>query len=821
VLLLRLELPSPAVLVLVALSDTQASSGLVKAHGPHSSALGLDIIASPTLGAQAQGTVLAALCTPSDMQATVSRVLDAARVHLIQAEQLAYSLRPRLSAPVSPDRLSDSGVFCDESKDSASGSTAEPSEAGDEPLATGARSPADELPSPTLTGPGPLDASRGLALCTWEALSHQRPYLSMVLDALAALEERAPGATTALLLDDGWACTSSSGFGRGRLDAACLDPALLDAPAPEDPDALASYISAVHERFPAVRDFGVWLTLIGYWDGVSAEEYGPLQRATLQGPDGPCEALLPAIESLDAFWDKTLGGLAEAGVTFVKLDAQGELASMRLEGSSSFGSEEALYVRAAQRAFDTAASRHLGPNAVIHCMAMGKGQPASLRALAPASTGQWRSTDDIVPGHTDAARWLLVHAARIVMLFDGSHQPDADMLCTSNVGALEAQAQARFRAVYSGARIFTSDRASAEREAADALQSLLAPTRSKSGIIAATRPLQAQDAARLLPGSMWEDVTSNADGAALVVAQPRQLAEQVAVSSIAAFNVRAGDASTVGTLRTCDIADALAGSSAHDVAVCDASCEDFAVVTQAELAAQSDRLGCAPVLPIRLAVGESRSWSVAPLLALGDDVQAACLGLKDKYLPLAALRSLRTSSVQAKPQTLSLVHSAPTFQGLSPSAILLAVMLILTNTLHAISSHFMLLAPLRRILLLVQTQLARRASVVPAQLRDSHVVVDRQERSLALRSAPPTQSAKRQELVALVDRAGTLVFFLSRAATPRITIDDVPVSLSHITTRAVAAGLVVELDMLAACAAPEVASQSRADCCWEVRLSLE
>ncbi|PWN46112.1 hypothetical protein IE81DRAFT_83565 [Ceraceosorus guamensis] len=600
----------------------------------------------------------------------------------------------------------------------------------------------------------------GLMLCTWEALNHERPFLSSVLAALASLERRAPGACTSLLLDDGWADTirEDKPAGRGFMSAMTLDSELLDEESPEDPSPLASYISAVHASFPNVRDVGVWLTLVGYWNGLSvplAEVYGPPVRATLPGPDGLVSALLPALERLGDFWDDMLVGLVDAGVTFIKLDAQGELAGMRIEDEWLAGHETA-YNRAARAAFESAKQRWLpAPHtttSVIHSMAMGRAQPTGPAALGEMSAGQWRTTDDIVPGHEAAARWLLVHASRNIMLFEGSmHVPDADMLCTSahaSVSSCEAKAQAAFRALYSGARLTTSDpplRASGELEE-DALSPLLAPMRSPQGSVGPLRTLQAANHARLLPSNVFEDVTGDASGAALLMVQPNALTNKgdaTSFSTIGGWNARGPNARAVGHLSVSDVACALKSHPSQSrkftdvLVVCNDDAESFAHVSAQDLT----RASCGmikhlsrPVLAYNLAPGCCTSWRVVPLALLDEQTFVCTTGLANKYLGLGAVCTSCAAPQESSPEPPETSKSFPNLRGSSTSdvgdltdlpwsAVFAALAVMMLNTLVGLLSTHILLAPVALTLDLATMAMRQRAtySGVPAPLSRAYI----------------------------------------------------------------------------------------------------
>lgn len=226
---------------------------------------------------------------------------------------------------------------------------------------------------------GPLHPSNGLGLCTWEALGPgSPPLLSRVLSILSSLESRfGAGSVTALLIDDGWASVdrTSSENSRGSLLDWELDESLLDVEIPSEVDStsslLSKYIAIVKSHFPSIKHVGVWCTLAGYWDGISdsgrlASSFGPLEKFSMKNPFDHLSPIriwkLPKMNRLQSFWDEAFRTLKQAGVDFVKVDAQAEFESSSVPWE---------YREETSKEMEKAANDHFGTDSVLNCMSFG------------------------------------------------------------------------------------------------------------------------------------------------------------------------------------------------------------------------------------------------------------------------------------------------------------------------------------------------------------------------------------------------------------------------------------------------------------------
>lgn len=84
-------------------------------------------------------------------------------------------------------------------------------------------------------------------------------------------------------------------------------------------------------RYPSVKRVGVWLTLQGYWQGLTEDFDGDAARFDLvkyetQGFDKVTRTwFLPHPDKLEGFWTHYFKALKMAGADFVKLDNQASM----------------------------------------------------------------------------------------------------------------------------------------------------------------------------------------------------------------------------------------------------------------------------------------------------------------------------------------------------------------------------------------------------------------------------------------------------------------------------------------------------------------
>ncbi|KDN44679.1 glycoside hydrolase family 36 protein [Tilletiaria anomala UBC 951] len=498
----------------------------------------------------------------------------------------------------------------------------------------------------------PLDPSTGLGFCTWEALGPGvRPKLSLVLKALQQASERyGDAAITSVLIDDGWAEVSlEEGSSRGMLHSFDLAGDLLDVdvePESAASPALARYVRAIKSRFPFVQHVGVWATLAGYWDGLSAaspawERYGTLERLRdcsheLHGgrpllAQTQHEILVPAsADALARFWSDAFEHLVACGVEFVKIDNQAEWDFLRHQNGRSAAALGAQSWEGMMKAAD--AWLPTGRGGILHCMSLSPSFTNSLRVFtATDKSFTVRNTDDFFPHEHDAHRWHILHNAYNALLT--GHIPsirmDMDMFGASDA-SVWTQSHAALRA-FSTARLWISE--SIQQQPSHAADALLAPACNQPG--AAQRIVQASQPTRLISASVFDRLVHNPVGSALKMAVHHGSNRG---ATIGLWNIRHGHA--VDTLRICHIAEAL-GNSTQRVAIFSKASHALVVVpnSNAHQAMPDGTLSSEPILALRLEEGQSDCIFVAPLQPsdASASVQVACFGIIDKYVGLEAL----------------------------------------------------------------------------------------------------------------------------------------------------------------------------------------
>lgn len=304
-------------------------------------------------------------------------------------------------------------------------------------------------------------------------------------------------------------------------------------------------------------------------------------------------------------------------------------------------------------AMSAAAVDAFGADGIIHCMA---GSPriwgGSLGAAGATGHGTVRSTvrnsDDFFPDAPDSHRWhIALNALTTVLSSALRFEPDFDM----------AQAAHEFGAAHVALRAFSSAQVwSSDEPGADlgGWAPLLAMT--KCGM----RVLQAREGAfgTVLEGRVGDDVLGRPDGiriAALKVGLPVASAQG---AHIGVWNCLPADRLIKGRLPTIvdtkDVADSLrlvAGHEAKSFVLVDpdtlsATEVDSKIVDRAQ---NSPRILAKPLASVRVAEREANVLTVArvfdmPAAKSAKSVKIACLGLLDKTVGLAAIRSVKVVS---------------------------------------------------------------------------------------------------------------------------------------------------------------------------------
>ncbi|EPQ28720.1 uncharacterized protein PFL1_03524 [Pseudozyma flocculosa PF-1] len=509
-------------------------------------------------------------------------------------------------------------------------------------------------------GSRPLDPKTGLGFCTWEAMGTEdrRPFLSKVVTAIEDLEASfGAGCITSVLIDDGWqdvAYHSDDRSHRGSLKSGRMAAEMLDvdearaaAASGEDSTVLGLYVAHLRRRFPALQHVGCWMTLAGYWDGLEAggeiatQLQGGLAEVDVHDPfrEAQRKWLVPASDDAnDAFWSRTFAALRQAGIDFVKVDAQAEWDWIVPHKQ---GEMCGVSAKSAFEAMQAAALRYMGPGSIIHSMSGSSATTNSARTLllgggsnggalhdAPTSL---RVTDDFFPDIPEAHRHHLVHNAYNSLLVAGGElRADADMFsskCRSTCGEDWASYHASFRA-YSDAKLWISEGPWSPSPSSEASVSKLL-AHDKRGQL---RTVQASEPARPLSSALFQELVADGPGPALKLCSRNAAAD---AASIGLWNARGADAESLDLISPSVLAELQVGvGRGDDLAIYRPSTGATAVLSQAQL--QDPRGQHDPLLLVGLPRAGHDSLVVAPLRS-GGEVSLGCLGLVDKFNGIHAM----------------------------------------------------------------------------------------------------------------------------------------------------------------------------------------
>lgn len=265
--------------------------------------------------------------------------------------------------------------------------------------------------------------------CTWNAFYHDVTDAGMTEKLAEFREKDLP--VRWVLIDDGWSPTENdrlAGFGAN----------------PEKfPNGLRGFTARAKSEY-GVDWVGVWHAFMGYWRGVSPDSAIAAQYrdhlTTLNS-----EVLLPGPTADDAFafYDAWHESLANDGVDFVKIDAQGCLKDY-LHG------ERPAVPAAAEmhRGIERSVARHFDGR-MINCMGV-----TQENFFARPQTALTRNSDDFFPDRPDSFRTHLMQNAYTAVFQHNLYACDWDMWWSQHHSAKRS---AVLRAI-SGGPIYVSDK---------------------------------------------------------------------------------------------------------------------------------------------------------------------------------------------------------------------------------------------------------------------------------------------------------------------------------------------------------------------------
>jgi hypothetical protein len=493
-----------------------------------------------------------------------------------------------------------------------------------------------------------------LGFCTWSSIGENVPLSYDLMENLVQLLNRDKVPVGTFLIDDGWQDIRYGHNGaemtRGLWDFGTWD---------RMKSSLADNIALIKKNLPTVKDFGVWMTLSGYWNSISpysplARKYEmrmyPLERNNVRGiawhnngfdgqqsgsiadPEVRTHCLPPPHRAYD-FWQGYFQSQAEAGISFVKVDNQAYQSFLQgVEGGAEFVAMWDNMIQAANDIF--------GENRVIHCMAHYERMFNGDIGMGAATKGKKiviRNTDDFGLQRRNIHRDHIQHNLYNGMLL--SHQCfylDTDMFMTSDQWP---EYHAVLRAFFNGP-IFLADKPGVGDFKVHAKLTGRTP-----GDETSYRVIRAPNVVRPLRRTVWEKTLDEGRGASIKAASYFPKSQSAA---IVMWNARCDAVDhSVDVLFAGDVLDALddgktaSGDAWDGVLWAENARKATTVSTSSKSASDLEIIASEPVLTTSIAPESYEVLTVAPFHTVGQ-VKVAVLGLIDKYAGLAGIESSKT-----------------------------------------------------------------------------------------------------------------------------------------------------------------------------------
>ena len=266
-----------------------------------------------------------------------------------------------------------------------------------------------------------------LGWCSWDAFYQDISEAGMLEKAEEIREKQLPFGW--MLIDDGW-----QDYVDERMKSYGSNPEKF-------PSGLKGCVDKIRETC-GIEKIGVWHAFSGYWCGIDpegdlAKEHPDLFMSTHQGK------LLPKPEKAEAFYGEWYRRLAEAGISFVKVDSQSSTRQHYRTNTPTGRTAAALH-----QGLDRAAEKYMGGN-LINCMGM-----AMEDVLQRPSSALSRNSDDFFPMEEKSFREHLLENAFNCPWHNVIYHGDWDMFWSNHP---QAEKHALLRAL-SGGPIYVSDR---------------------------------------------------------------------------------------------------------------------------------------------------------------------------------------------------------------------------------------------------------------------------------------------------------------------------------------------------------------------------
>ncbi|GJN88265.1 hypothetical protein Rhopal_001230-T1 [Rhodotorula paludigena] len=427
-------------------------------------------------------------------------------------------------------------------------------------------------------------------------------------------------------------------------------------------EELREVVGRVKEK--SIDKVGVWVTLAGYWHGLhpdsSLADAYTLRRIKLRSSAHPGysgHAFLPIAAELPIFYRDYFSSLAAAGVDFVKVDDQAIVDAIVAqdigddEDSDAQPDSPGELRQVMLTAMQEAATEVFGAGGILHCMS---GSPRIWGGALLSSTSRptVRSSDDFFPLERDSHRWHIANNALTAVFANAlGIEPDFDMVQGAQACDF-GEAHLVLRAFFS-AQVFSTDPALEEGASeTSGWDSLLATTKRGIRVLQSRTPAVA---GATLDGALADDALDRqreGTRTALKVGLPVPAAVGAHIGVWDCLPLEQGDESSRETqvvLDDKDVADAVSqlDLGGKELVLYDPQAKTGTTVDADALKGRAalPRALAKPLATVAVSPTQPRVVTLASLFPLqptstgGSGIKIACLGLTDKTVGLAAIRT--------------------------------------------------------------------------------------------------------------------------------------------------------------------------------------
>ncbi|KAK4046881.1 hypothetical protein OIV83_005777 [Microbotryomycetes sp. JL201] len=524
---------------------------------------------------------------------------------------------------------------------------------------------------------------QGLTVCTWNALNYDHYKESDVEQWLEGLTDETKTsalfsrAIETVLLDDGWQDVEVF---LDTVDGSKNRRAVRSFEARKEwlGHQTGRGLKAAVDRIKAkgVKRVGVWMTLEGYWDGLSPN--GPIAKAYDLGlwqvdtklpkfAEGDTHWYFPKLDDVSRYYHDYFSELKRAGVDFVKVDDQAHQDYLVEPSDSDKQTDSGLIRQEMLKRMRQASNEVFGTGTTINCMAHSpRIWNGALGLIRTGHRSLMRNSDDYFPDRPDSHPWhLFVNAYNTWLTSALELVPDFDMCQERTTKTHEPHPfgtyHISFRA-FSPAPTFSTDVPVGPFTDPKGWYALLAKTKNEQ--VPTALPKHANSKAHVtklvkttsasgkaLENRLGEDVLGSGQGQPLRVGLSLEHAQG---GHIGLWNVRRDGGRAKGCIDSLDVHDVLkdlGGASGYNVIL--ALDGRVVVVGSESLKSATSRLHAQPLEYVDLGEREFKIATIARMHTLSVAtasgnrvaVETACLGLMDKHTGLAVVTSASTATV--------------------------------------------------------------------------------------------------------------------------------------------------------------------------------